>query len=86
MKKKYVVTLDEVTYMTLTEGQKEQIYRMLPKGKKTTPSLVAKSVGTSRRNALTVLKKLEEEGKVKSELGLIKYKNSTSRCRIIERL
>ena len=86
MKKKYVVTLDEATYMTLTDGIKEQIYKMLPIGKKTTPSLVAKSVGTSRRNAHSILTQLEKEGKVKSELGLIKFKTTTSRCRIFERL
>jgi|TARA_R110000824_G_scaffold8714_2_gene39423 hypothetical protein len=86
LKKKYVITLDEATYMTLTDGIKEQIYKMLPIGKKTTGALVAKSVGTSNRNALSVLTQLEKEGKVRSELGLIKFKKTTSRCRIFERL
>ena len=72
--------------MYVEPNLKDMIYDMLPVGKETISSLVAKSIGTSPRKALDILSVLECEGLVSSEMKKVRFNSSSSRCRVFVRV
>ena len=84
-KDQIVITLDDSDF-ELCKSFRQRVYDALPKGKRTIPSVVASAMGVDRRVALNALAQLEDEGKLESEMGTVKFEKSTSRCRIFTKL
>jgi len=86
LKKRYVITLEDDDAIYAEENLKEKIYNMMPIGKETISSLVAKSVGTNSRRALQHLSDLEEDGYLVSRLGKVRQGKAHTHCRIFKRI
>ena len=86
MKKTYVLTLDDDDSIYAEPNLREKIYDMMPVGKETISSLVAKSVGTTSRRAIAHLSELEKEGKLVSRKGKVRFGKHHTCCRIFKRL
>tara|TARA_R110002020_G_scaffold326056_3_gene541784 strand:+ start:594 stop:857 length:264 start_codon:yes stop_codon:yes gene_type:complete len=80
-----LITLKQSDY-ELCKTFREQVYDALPKGEPTIPSVVGKAMGVNRRVALNALNQLENEGKLTSEMGSVRFEDATCRCRIFKKL
>lgn len=80
-----MITLKQSDY-ELCKNLRERIYDALPKGEPTIPSVVGKAMNINRRVALNALNQLEADGKLVSELGSVKFEDTTCRCRIFTKL
>jgi len=88
LRSKFVITLEGNEDYLIVKPAKQLILEMIPKGKTTTATLVAKAVNIHTRRALHYLKELEEAGHLTSELGVIQKNDSGNRVptRIFKRL
>lgn len=85
MKKNYSITIDDSVIIN-TVNIKPFILDHIKSGEKTIASVVAKELGRNKKRVSEALNQLEEQGYFTSEDKLVKFKDSSSWCKVFTRV